>query len=148
MTVLDSSLATDLLEASRSGDESRVLELLHAGVVVSAIPPGSSCAALHVAAEGGHVSLVLALLAHGCPVDLLDRLGATALSYTIHAVAESPDSRHLALLIRVVRVLLDAGADPKAGRNREDAPLVLARTYERRDIEEMLLPHCDTPYFS
>lgn len=148
MTVLEFSRATDLLEASRRGDESRVLELLHAGVVASGIPPGSSCAALHVAAEHGHISLVLALLAHGCPVDLHDRLGATSLSYTIHAVAESSDSNHRAALCRVVRVLLDAGANPKAGRNREDTPLVLARAYELRDIEETLLPHCDTPYFS
>lgn len=147
MTVLDASLATDLVEAASRGDVQNVLTLLRAGVVPSTLPPGYPHAALHAAAERGHSTVVEALLAQGCPVDLADSSSTPALSYVIHAIADSRDSKDRELLTRVVLVLLRAGACPKSGRTREDAPLVLARAYELTDIENMLLPYCTTSYF-
>jgi ankyrin repeat protein len=148
MSILASSLERDLIQAASDGEPERVSELIEAGVNPSALPSGCPEPALHSAAARAHLPIVKMLLAHGCPVDLPDSTGSTALALVVHTIAESPEGLDHERLFGVALELLRLGASPQAGRSREDTPIALARAYGLADLESKLLLHSDFPFSS
>lgn len=81
---------------------------------------------LHLAAEAGDAVRVAALLAEGYPADEPDHLGMNPLHY---AVGRPP----------VVRLLLDAGADPSRWCSSGEGPLKLAAVEGNAESVRLLL---------
>ncbi|MCP3138635.1 ankyrin repeat domain-containing protein [Pyxidicoccus xibeiensis] len=109
--------------ATMVDDAALVKELLRLGLSPGVTAEGKATA-LHAAAEYGAVSCVPVLARGGVPVDAFDNNGRTALF-----LARQPE---------VARALLDAGADPNAGKGW--TPLhVHARFHERGPVIEVLL---------
>ncbi|XXF79670.1 ankyrin repeat domain-containing protein [Myxococcaceae bacterium GXIMD 01537] len=109
--------------AAMVDDAALVKELLRLGLSPSAVAEDKATP-LHAAAEHGAVSCFAPLVKGGVPVDALDRDGRTALFN-----ARTPE---------VARALLDAGANPNAGKGW--TPLHQhARIKERGPVIEVLL---------
>ncbi|KQO36491.1 ankyrin repeat domain-containing protein [Aeromicrobium sp. Leaf245] len=96
-------LAQDLLDDAREGRTERLVQHLDAGVPVE-LTDASGNTLLMLAAYHGHAVTVAALTARGAVVDALNDRGQSPLA---GAVFKGEDA--------VVRVLLEAGADPDAG---------------------------------
>lgn len=96
-------LAQDLLDDAREGRTERLVQHLDAGVPVE-LTDASGNTLLMLAAYHGHAGTVAALTARGAVVDALNDRGQSPLA---GAVFKGEDA--------VVRVLLEAGADPDAG---------------------------------
>ncbi|WP_226994111.1 ankyrin repeat domain-containing protein [Myxococcus hansupus] len=119
----DSSKHSVLHLAAMVGDAALVTELLRLGVSADVVAHGKSTP-LHVAAEHGSVSCIVPLVKGGVPVDALDDSGRTALF----------DARQA----DVAQALIDAGANPNAGKGW--TPLhQYARFQERGPVIEVLL---------
>lgn len=97
------ALAQDLLDDAREGRTERLVQHLDAGVPVE-LTDASGNTLLMLAAYHGHEGTVAALTARGAVVDALNDRGQSPLA---GAVFKGEDA--------VVRVLLEAGADPDAG---------------------------------
>ncbi|MCR4513324.1 ankyrin repeat domain-containing protein [Aeromicrobium sp. 50.2.37] len=97
------ALAQDLLDDAREGRTERLVQHLDAGVPVE-LTDASGNTLLMLAAYHGHAGTVAALTARGAVVDALNDRGQSPLA---GAVFKGEDA--------VVRVLLEAGADPDAG---------------------------------
>ena len=97
------ALAQDLLDDAREGRTERLAQHLDAGVPVE-LTDASGNTLLMLAAYHGHAVTVAALTARGAVVDALNDRGQSPLA---GAVFKGEDA--------VVRVLLEAGADPDAG---------------------------------
>lgn len=97
------ALAQDLLDDAREGRTERLVQHLDAGVPVE-LTDASGNTLLMLAAYHGHAVTVAALTARGAVVDALNDRGQSPLA---GAVFKGEDA--------VVRVLLEAGADPDAG---------------------------------
>lgn len=96
-------LAQDLLDDAREGRTERLAQHVDAGVPVE-LTDASGNTLLMLAAYHGHAVTVAALTARGAVVDALNDRGQSPLA---GAVFKGEDA--------VVRVLLEAGADPDAG---------------------------------
>lgn len=79
-----SDLDSELFQAVRSGDISRVDELLRRGANIHATDHNGS-APLHAAAIVGRLSMVKHLVARGARVNARDGTGATPLDMALHA---------------------------------------------------------------
>nr|WP_239989175.1 ankyrin repeat domain-containing protein [Corallococcus macrosporus] len=109
--------------AAMVDDAALVTELLRLGVAPEAVDSKKSTP-LHVAAEHGSVSCIAPLAKGGVPVDALDASGRTALFEARQA--------------DVAQALIDAGANPNAGKGW--TPLHQhARFKERGPVIEVLL---------
>lgn len=97
------ALAQDLLDDAREGRTERLAQHVDAGVPVE-LTDASGNTLLMLAAYHGHAGTVAALTARGAVVDALNDRGQSPLA---GAVFKGEDA--------VVRVLLEAGADPDAG---------------------------------
>lgn len=97
------ALAQDLLDDAREGRTERLVQHLDAGVPVE-LTDASGNTLLMLAAYHGHAGTVAALTTRGAVVDALNDRGQSPLA---GAVFKGEDA--------VVRVLLEAGADPEAG---------------------------------
>jgi ankyrin repeat protein len=98
-------------------------------------PAGSfSRSPLMYAVERHDPIMIKALLARGADVNLKNALGMTALM--TETVSSTPS-------VQIVRLLLNAGADPKARNNQGETPLTLLGKYakgktERNEIARLL----------
>lgn len=92
-----------LHEAAAIGDLQRVSDALSAGATVDALDPLLGLSALMLAARGGHVQVVEALIDHGAQLELTGRGGLTALM-----LASMSDQAH------AVALLIDSGASTEA----------------------------------
>lgn len=99
-----------LIAAARAGDVQAAEALLPFDAAPNALDSGTGEAALTLAAAGGHVAFVRALLAHGALPDLVDRTGQAPL----HAAAGAGAAG-------VVAALLAAGAHPDLQRPTDGA---------------------------
>ncbi|KAL4914971.1 ankyrin repeat-containing domain protein [Aspergillus aurantiobrunneus] len=90
---------------------------------------------LHWAAMDGFGDVVELLLEHGADVNVADHVGHRPL----HMAAEGPESGvRYREMERIVRMLLDAGADALATNGQGELPLDFALSTERRNVMNLL----------
>jgi uncharacterized protein len=93
---------------------------------------------LHRAAFGGHDDIVEALLQKGADVDITDNDGRTPLMWAAlrqrRSSLHGPDRR----LIRIAKMLLDAGADTRPRGDKDRPALALADESRQREIKELI----------
>lgn len=120
---------TALHAAARNGKTEAVRCLLEHGAEVNALAFGDT--ALHEAAENGKTEVVRCLLEHGAEVDLRSRRphGATPL-----LLAAALQTRRSELL----RLLLEAGADPNARAGGGCSPFMLAAERPCREACDLM----------
>ncbi len=137
--------AVDIFWASVMGDQARVRELLadDSGLVKAATPPdhvlGAGLSALHLAAQGGHIDVMGALIGAGVDVNARAADGQTPLHFAIcfgpkEFLDPLPDLTEAAqdigvyrLLTEAPKFLVDRGADLLARESVGDrTPLELA----------------------
>ena len=106
--------ALDLFEAAALGDEDRLEELLDAEPSLATAYSGDGFTALHLAAFFGRPGAAALLLEHGAEVDAFGRGWMTGTA--MHSAASRLQSD-------VIRILLDAGADPDVRQSAGWAPL-------------------------
>jgi len=138
---------TDIFWAAIMGDGARASDLLAADAALAKARTaadhvlGGGLSALHLAAQGGHIELMRALLAAGADIDAPDDRGYTPLHFAVcfgprelldplpDLSAAAQDKGVYRLLADVPRFLLEQGADLCA-RDADDrhTPLDLARS--------------------
>ena len=154
---------TDIFWAAIMGDEARAGGLLAADATLAKARSaadhvlGGGLSALHLAAQGGHIALMTALLAAGADIDARDDRGYTPLHFAVcfgprefldplpALSAAAQDRGVYRLLTDVPRFLLEQGADLRA-RDAVDrqTPLELARSAfedetDRSDVIALLV---------
>ncbi|KAK7736026.1 hypothetical protein SLS63_003546 [Diaporthe eres] len=118
--------------AALGGHDAVVRLLLAHGADLNAIEPNRGRTPLLEAVAGGHEPVVRQLTDTGARVDAADMLGDTPL-----ILATRQNS------VAMVRILLEAGADPNVcDWRRGQTPLSLASEKGRDDIVDLLLHHC------
>jgi ankyrin repeat protein len=117
---------TALHYAAVEGDVGKVQQLLRDGADPNA-RDDDGWSALHFAAQAKSGSCIRALLAVGAAVDLHDANGNSALSTAVF------NSRGDGAIIRLLR---QAGADPRAANHHGMSPLKLARTIANYDVAQ------------
>lgn len=118
--------------AALGGHDAVVRLLLAHGADVNAIEPNGGRTPLLEAVADGHEPVVRQLTDAGARVDVADMLGDTPL-----ILATRKNS------VEMVRLLLEAGADPNVRDwRRGQTPLSLASRKGRDDIVDLLLHHC------
>jgi ankyrin repeat protein len=139
--VVGDSLLMDLVHAAELGDAARVAALLDLGVKPDKVDGASRRTALFVAACAGHAEIVRQLLPRVTHPDREEVYRTTPLAYVVHELGERPREEQRMQLVEIVRMLLDAGANPRGGSDRHQTPLALAREYGMEDIEMLLSQH-------
>jgi uncharacterized protein len=136
LTTLLAAATPDSLvaDAAMRGDAAGVRELLKQAADVNAAQ-GDGMTALHWAADKGDVELARLLLVAGANVRASTRIGA----YT--PVFLAARSGHAA----VVKTLLEAGADTKAGSPSGTTPLMVAAASGHAEAVAVLLEHGADP---
>lgn len=130
------SVASELLDATRAGDVERVAALLSDQPDINEAT-GDGMSALHLAAQAGHVAIVEALLSAGATVDPTTRIG----SYTpLHIAATQANDA-------IVSLLLEAGADATASTTNSHATALHLAAQEVGGAEsvKLLLEHGADP---
>ena len=151
----------ELYFAAREGEKAEIKSLLSIGMIdvnISASPDGLT--ALMMAAGRGHTDIVLLLLDHGATLNTEDRHGLSALHHaalnekidTVHLLfdlgAEPQLNKvvynHIKILTKrnqhaILRVLLQAGANPNMTDVVGEFPLLLAALKNDRDVVLILL---------
>ena len=90
-------------------------------------PKGWGRRPLHGAVIAGHVKIVEFYIKNGANINVQTRYGDTALHFTIH------HNRSI-----ILKMLLEAGADPTIQNNVQKSPIDIARDQNKEDfIEEM-----------
>ncbi len=136
----------DIFWAGIMGDGARAGDLLAADAALAMARTaadhvlGGGLSALHLAAQGGHIALMTALLAAGAEIDARDDRGYTPLHFAIcfgprelldplpDLAAAAADVGVYRLLTDVPRYLLEQGADLSARDDKDSyTPLELAR---------------------
>jgi ankyrin repeat protein len=136
--VLADSLLRDLVYAAEHGDSARVATLLDLGLKPDKVDAASRRTALFAAACAGQAEIVRQLLAHVPDPDREEVFRTTPLAYVIHELGEGPAEPQRTQLMTIVRLLLEAGANPSGGSDRDQTPFSLARGYKLKDIEALL----------
>lgn len=130
------SLASELIEATRSADEGAVNSLIAEGVDLNAAG-GDGMTALHWAARSGQLAILEALLRAGADKDPTTRIG----SYTpLHIASAQADGA-------IVRLLLEAGAAVNARTTNSQATALHLAAQEAggADAVRMLLEYDADP---
>lgn len=159
-----SSFASELIDATRAGDEATVSQLIAAGADPNEAT-GDGMTALHWAAQAGHASILSALIEAGAEVSATTRIGdytplhlasRQANSAVVEALlaagadvdATTTNSNVTALHLAAqtvgaaesVRALLEHGADPNAREGSSgQTPLMFAAAENRAESIELLL---------
>ena len=135
-----------LNESVERGDVDGVLALLGEGVTVDAIDERTGVTALMAAVDCQSESLVALLLRHGASVGGVDERKQTALHFAI-AAAIDERSHHfdtcgevLEPNLTIVRMLLEAGADPSVTDQNGASPLDWARNGNLPGAVQLLTP--------
>jgi len=81
---------------------------------------------LHLACQQGHLEAAKLLLSAGAPVDARDSYGNTPLWRAVFAFRGGEPE--------LIRVLLNADADPDAKNNTDRSPRDMALTFDRPEI--------------
>lgn len=124
-----SFLSSQLYNAAKSGDVEKVEDLIAHGVDVNQLPyQGTS--AFAIACVYKHMDVIDVLLDAGADVDLRSRDGLTPL---MEVISQSRNEH-----IEVVQLLLNEGADMRAGMN-DMSPLYYAIQHEKFPIISLLL---------
>src|ERR1700750_2866398 len=110
---LSRSRLADLVSVLERGDTESVNLLLSLGVPPDVVDPSSGWSALH-AAVLFKIELLPTLLEHSADPDPLAG-AATPLAHVVHELAEKPDAGRRQALLDAIKLLLSAGADPRAG---------------------------------
>jgi ankyrin repeat protein len=112
--------------AAIAGDSVAVESVLAAGADVSATDVAGATA-LHLAGQQSHIEVARLLVTAGAPVNARDSYGNTPLWRAVFAFQGGEPE--------LIRLLLDAGADPEEKNNSERSPRDLAMTFQRPGIE-------------
>jgi len=120
----------DIFEASRTGNLSRVRELIASGVDVNA-RNNTGTTVLMYASRHGHIEVVRELIARGADVNLRNVIGYT----TLMIASKNGHSE-------VVRELIIRGADVNAQNNYGETPYDLTNNQE---IRNLLRPPSEPP---
>ena len=118
--------------AAAANDEETLALLLQLGASAKNVTSTYDGTALIAAAHLGHVGVVQQLIAAGAPLDHVNNLHWTAL---IEAVVLGDGGKNHT---EVVRLLMDAGANPALADRNGNTPLMLARARGYQDIERLL----------
>lgn len=118
--------------AAVANDEETLALLLQLGASARNVTSPYDGTALIAAAHLGNVGVVGQLIAAGAPLDHVNNLHWTAL---IEAVVLGDGGRNHT---EVVRLLMDAGANPALGDRDGNTPLKLARARGYTEIERLL----------
>jgi ankyrin repeat protein len=134
--------ATDeqLLVAVKHGDPSAVRDALDAGANPNTSHEGGHSALID-AVELGHVDVVVELLRGGADVNWATGIGWTALHNAIDVEADAYTQGHGGRDLRVIEILLDAGANvnaPWSGSQGIETPIDVARTYGWQEAVDVL----------
>jgi len=125
-----------LAKAAREGDLATVHRLLSSGVDTEVRQ--QQFTPLHLAITYGHVDVALELIAHGADIHALDPLGGDPLM--ICAMSNGINDEDA---VRVARVLLERGVDPRSPRGNPEAgpqhtPLYIARIRKKAKLAKVL----------
>lgn len=112
---------TPLQEASVDGRLADVVTLLSQDADVAAADD-SGFTALHFACQQGNYEIAEALLTAGAPVNVKDSWGNTPLWRAVFAYQDDP---------RLIRLLLDHGANPDLANNSRRTARQMAATIDR-----------------
>lgn len=169
VNILDKKGRSPLSWASGNGHINTVQVLLEAAAVDKASIDSDKRTAISWASAGGHYAVLLLLLDKGCPgVAMEDIDGWTPLAWAIQTDSEDTvqallDSNKVQIEgrdragrtalswaveyghMKVVNVLLRAGADPEARSFRGDTPISTAKKFGRQDIVHALSARCRAP---
>jgi ankyrin repeat protein len=137
MDIVRKSLLRDLILAAERNDIEHAIKLLDHGFRADQVDEISHKTALFAAASNGHVELTNFLLSKASHPDSTQFGGTTTLGYVIHELGERPDSDKQHKLMSILNLLLVAGADPKAGSDKDQTPLVLSRAYQLTEVEAL-----------
>lgn len=157
--------AFDLLQAAAYGSTEEILAILNSGIDVNARNPGSNETALMTASGGGKIDNVKLLLAHGAQVNAKNAEGGTPLLVAIErhndevvecllANGANPNDKLLAPpglnalcmaaqrgYLRILKALLDAGANTNARAGDGSTPLINAAFKGHSDAARTLLEY-------
>jgi ankyrin repeat protein len=121
--VIDRQGRVDLHYAALNGTAEQALSLLEAGQDPN-IADRDGFAPLHLAAQQNNVAVAEVLLGHGASVDPVNKFGNTPLFVAVF------NSRGNGEMIRLLR---DAGADPRRANASGQSPVGLARAIANFD---------------
>jgi len=128
-----------LVSTSEVEDDTRLLELtLESGADVASLDSYNGTGLIR-AADRGYVEIVRRLLETDIDVDHVNNLGWTALLEAI--ILGDGGARHT----EVVRLLLEAGADPDLADGEGIRPLAHARTANHEEIARLLVDAGGSP---
>lgn len=127
----------DIFEASATGNEVRLIEILAEDPAAAQSVAGDGWTALHLAAAFGTPATVAVLLSHGARVDAVS--GNAQQNQPLHAAVA------LGRNPAIVTLLLERGADPNARQAGGFTPLFSAAAANHRDLAELLLAHGANP---
>lgn len=119
---------TALHQAAVAGQADEVARLIAAGEDVGAVDM-ALMTPLHLACQQGGLDVARALVAAGAPVDAQDGYGNTPLWRAVFAFQGGDPA--------LIRLLLDAGADPDRKNNSDRSPRDMALTFDRPGIRSV-----------
>ncbi|MBR0238010.1 MAG: ankyrin repeat domain-containing protein [Thermoguttaceae bacterium] len=119
-----------LFLASSNGNSQYVQKLLDLGTNPN-IHLDNKRTPLHVAVINKHISCVSILIKAGAKVDALDNTNSTPLLYCVLLCRDS----------QIVKVLLEAGADPSIRNVHNQSALSIAKKRKNKELYELLKPY-------
>lgn len=117
-----------LHQAAVYGQTDEVARLIEAGEDVAAAD-NALLTPLHMACQQEHLEVAKLLLGSGAPVDARDAYGNTPLSKSAFAFQGGDPE--------LIRLLLDAGADPDLKNNTDRSPRDMALGFDRPGIRSV-----------